>query len=70
MIVTTCNLVEGTRAKCEKFWPDAPKDNVAKKIGKKGIEVELMEEIALTQHLILRKFKLNDPVFNRKDMIV
>lgn len=22
MIVTTCNLVEGTRRKCEKFWPD------------------------------------------------
>jgi hypothetical protein len=22
MIVTACNLVEGTQIKCEKFWPD------------------------------------------------
>jgi protein tyrosine phosphatase len=70
MIVTTCNLVEGTRAKCEKFWPDAAGDSVAKKIDAKSIKVELIEEIALTQHLILRKFKLNDPAFNRKDMVV
>jgi protein tyrosine phosphatase len=70
LIVTTCNLVEGERKKCEKFWPDPSSDPLSHQFKPKKISVEFISEEKLTNHLVVRKFKLNDSEFRRKDMIV
>lgn len=71
LIVTTCKLVEGPRPKCEQFWPGEVGDKVAQHIANaRDITVEPIETTLLTDHLVLRKFKVTDKVFGRKDMIV
>jgi len=71
LIVTTCNLKEKGRTKCHQFWPfdTSNKDPVAlanekaytEQLGEVGISVERScEDLALTKHLILRRFTMSD----------
>jgi len=68
LIVTTCNLKEGGRTKCEKFWPASACDLLSgqdaafdKEIAATGIKVVANgPDQPLTKHLILRTFTVDD----------
>ena len=66
LIVTTCNLEEKGRVKCNKFWFDDMNDNESLKqeLAVVGIEVKPAGVTQLSQHLTLRKFELTDSVLN------
>lgn len=65
LVITTCNLVEGDRVKCEKFWPEVQKGFKFLSITVEGISTEV-----LSKHLILRRFRVNDPYSGRVNMEV
>ena len=65
LVVTTCNLVEGNRDKCEKFWPDVNKGFKFHHITIEGISTE-----EVSKHLTLRRFRVNDPNTNTTNMEV
>ena len=56
--------------KCEQFWPDEVSQGETGGLAQLGISVSLTESTALTQHLILRKFKLSDTALGISDRVV
>ena len=62
LIVTTCNLIEGTTVKCEQFWPDEQdcEDFAVKKLDYGVMITHAAPEVKLSPHLILRQFEVTD----------
>ena len=60
LVVSTCNLIEDGRSKCEKYWPSAGKE--FKFTLGEGIKVEGKSEEQLSPTLVLRKFLVEDPI--------
>jgi len=57
LIVSTCKLVEGKRAKCEMFWPDSKQQDQFQENLDKGMKVtRVKEDQALSSTLTLRVF--------------
>ena len=70
MIVTTCNLIEGTQIKCEKYWPDESNHSM---IGKKldiGLTVtKCAQDVSLSPHLIIREFTVKDEHLSKSHQV-
>jgi len=59
LVVSTCNLIEDGRSKCEKFWPSDCTE--LKHLKDTGIKVSLNGSEQLSPTLTLRTFIVDDP---------